>query len=76
MLGRAQAVFWGVQAPKYTPVAQGKLLSFGRNSCLGEQISHLQRGGGAQAVIWGHGPEMLSRGAGPAFLPPQKRLFL
>ena len=40
--------FWGIQAPKCTPMAPGLLPFFGHNSRLGEHISRLG----------GHGPEM------------------
>ena len=52
----AQAVFWGAQAPKFTPVAPGQLLSFGAQPSLGG--GHIFRLG-LQGVIWlGQGPEM------------------
>ena len=37
--------------------------------------THFSLAGVAQTVIWGARPRNAPRGAGPAFLPSQKRLF-
>ena len=63
-LGVAKAVFWGVQAPKCTPVAPCLLLSFGAQSLLGE--THFLLGGWHISCLGGGTAPKFPRGAGSA----------